>query len=327
MFAFVTIALFGALAQDPAPGGATARPQPTYELSLHENALVRGLEVTIGDLVDLAPTDAESMTIASLRFAAAPTPGFLRTVTRSELLQSLVASGYAAGTFRIRGATEVAVQSLVAAVSQVELIEHATTVLEAVLQKEGGDVEYELASPVRAHQVQPGRRSQEMRARIRGGATNPNTAVVEVEILVDEVVAKTVPIQFKLRRYHEIIKTNATVPAGMPIGPEYFTLSRERLDQTNGLYLTSMEQVVGKVARRNLQPNQLLMLSDVAEPALIRRGDLVTLIITKGRVKIETQAIANNDAVRGERVNVISTGTRASLTGIAEASGTVVIRN
>ena len=188
MFAFVTIALFGALAQDPAPGGATARPQPTYELSLHENALVRGLEVTIGDLVDLAPTDAESMTIASLRFAAAPTPGFLRTVTRSELLQSLVASGYAAGTFRIRGATEVAVQSLVAAVSQVELIEHATTVLEAVLQKEGGDVEYELASPVRAHQVQPGRRSQEMRARIRGGATNPNTAVVEVEILVDEVV-------------------------------------------------------------------------------------------------------------------------------------------
>ena len=113
----------------------------------------------------------------------------------------------------------------------------------------------------------------------------------------------------------------------MPIGPEYFTLSRERLDQTNGLYLTSMEQVVGKVARRNLQPNQLLMLSDVAEPALIRRGDLVTLIITKGRVKIETQAIANNDAVRGERVNVISTGTRASLTGIAEASGTVVIRN
>lgn len=327
MFALATIAVFAAFAQDPVATGSQKQLQPTYELSLHETAQVRGVDVTIGDLVDITPTDTESLLISSLRFASAPTPGHLRTVSRAELLQSLVGSGYAAATFRLRGSTECAVQTLVVAIGQAEVVEHATTVLEAVLQQEGGDVEFELASPVRSYQVQPGRRSQELRARVRGGATNPNTAVVDVEVLVDDVVAKTIPVQWKLNRYHNIVKTTVTVPAGMPLGPEFVTLSRERIDQTNGLFLTTLDQVAGKVTRRALKPNQLLMLSDVSEPALIHRGDIVTVVLTKGRVKIETEGIANNDAVRGGRVTVTTAGARASLTGVAEASGTVVIRN
>jgi hypothetical protein len=58
-----------------------------------------------------------------------------------------------------------------------------------------------------------------------------------------------------------------------------------------------------------------------------KRGDIVTVVLTKGRVKIETRGVANNDAGRGETVMVTSASNRTQLTGVAEASGTVVVRN
>jgi flagella basal body P-ring formation protein FlgA len=113
----------------------------------------------------------------------------------------------------------------------------------------------------------------------------------------------------------------------MPLGPDNCALSRERVSQTTGLYLTSVEQALGLIAKRSMQPNQLVMLSDAGQPALIHRGDIVTVVLTKGRVKVETRGVANNDAGRGETVMVTSASTRTQLTGVAEASGTVVVRN
>lgn len=326
MFAFATAALLVAIAQDPAPRGET-RTAPAFEIELRANALVRGLDLTLGDLAEVRPEGQDAATIGAIKLGAAPMPGVVRQITRNEFLQALVANGYSPASFKIRGAVESTVQSMVVSIGQSEFVNAATIALQAVLQQEGGDVEYELAAPLRALQVQPGRVSQDLRARVRGGATSPASAVVDVEVLVDGVAAKTVAVQWKLSRFHQVLKTTQAVAAGIPLGPENCVMSRERVSQTQGLYITSIEQAVGTIAKRNLQPSQLLMLTDVGQPALIHRGDIVTVVLTKGRVKIETRGVANNDAGRGETVTVTSASTRAQLTGVAEASGTVVVRN
>ncbi len=326
MFAFATAALLIAFAQDPAPRDE-ARTAPAFEIDLRANALVRGLDITLADLAEVKPEGQDASTIGALKLGVAPMPGVVRQITRNDFLQALVANGYSPAAFKIRGAIESTVQSMIVSIGQNEFVNAATIALQAVLLQEGGDVEYELAAPLRALQVQPGRISQELRARVRGGATSPASVVVDVEVLVDGVAARSVAVQWKLSRFHQVLKTTQAIAAGLPIGPENCLLSRERVTQTQGLYITTLEQVLGTIAKRNLQPAQLLMLTDVGQPALIHRGDIVTVVLTKGRVKIETRGIANNDAGRGESVTVTSASTRAQLTGVAEASGTVVVRN
>ncbi len=323
MIAALLLSLFAA--QHPAPAGEPAAP--AFELSLRTNVLARGLDVTIGDLVDISPAGADATLIGAVRFGPAPVPGYARTVTRSEALQSLCSNGFAAASFRWKGAAEALVQAVVVPVAQAEVLDAAVTALQATLQVEGGDVEFEPQSIVRTIQAAPGRRSQELRARVRGGATAGSSALVDVDVLVDDEVAKTIPVQFRLARFHNVLKVTATVRQGAPLGPDNLVLSREKLAQTQGLYLTAFDQVAGMISKRNLQPNQLLTLADVGEPALIRRGELVTLVSTRGRVKVVTKAIANHDAARGEPVTVTNAQSRAQVTGVAEAVGTVVVRN
>jgi flagella basal body P-ring formation protein FlgA len=261
-------------------------------------------------------------------FGKAPAAGYTRSVGRSEILQALGGAGYAAGRFSCKGPNEVIVQSTYTEVAVQELTDAANTALGAVLAAENAtDVDTELLTRLRHVQAPPGRQSLELKARVHDGQTGQCTAVVDVEILVDGERFKVVPVQYRLTRYQKVLKTTGTIRQGTPLGPDNLAFSREKVAETKGLYLTDFQAVQGMMARRNLQGNQLLTMGDVSEPALIHRGELVTVVITRGRVKVTTKAIANHDAARGELVALTSVESRAQITGLAEAPGTVVVHN
>jgi flagella basal body P-ring formation protein FlgA len=111
----------------------------------------------------------------------------------------------------------------------------------------------------------------------------------------------------------------------MPLGPESVVVSREALDQASGLWLDRMEQVEGMLAARNLPAGSRITLGDIAPPAIVRKGDVVTVVLTKGRVKVTTRAIANQDAPLGGRVLLTNPSTRSTLTGVVQAPGLVVV--
>ncbi|MEI6128869.1 MAG: flagellar basal body P-ring formation chaperone FlgA [Planctomycetota bacterium] len=297
-----------------------------FELTLKQSVLARGMHVAVGDIADISPANTDSLAIAKLRFGHTPVAGFARAITRSELLQSLVAAGHVAGEFQFKGANEALLQAIVIEVSPTELNETATIALQAVIGLEADcDVEFEVGTKMRAVQAPPGNRSQELRARVRGNSAGINSAVVDVEILVDGESFKTVPITFKLSRFRQVLKTAGTLRQGSPLGPENLVLAREKVAQATGMFLGSIEQVQGMVARRNLASGHLLMLGDVAPPAVIHSGEIVTVILTQGRVKLTMRAIANHDAALGEPLTLTNITSRAQIQGIASAAGTAVV--
>lgn len=306
------------------PHGGDEKDKPVTSVRLKATVAVRGLDVTLADLCDL-PADAAGIALGQIRFGNAPVNGYARTVTRTEVVQSLAGAGVDLGTVKVEGADETVVQAVVVDVPGAEMIEAATTALQAQLAVEGGDVEFEAPQRTRAVQAPPGRRSQELRARVRGVRTGPTSAVVDVEVLVDGDSFKKVPLTFKLQRYFQVLKTNGTVRAGTPLGADVLSVVREPLDQATSLWLDRMDQVEGQIAARNLQPNQRITLGDVAPPAVVRRGDVVTVVLTRGRVKVTAKALANHDAPLAGRVTVTNMQSRGTLTGIVQGPGLVVV--
>jgi flagella basal body P-ring formation protein FlgA len=305
-------------------GGGDEKGKPATSLRLRASVAARGLDVTIGELCEV-PGDAAGLALAVIKFGPAPVSGYTRTVGRTEVVQALASAGVDVTTFKVEGADEATVQGVCVEVSTHEMIDAATAALQAQLAVEGGDVEFDAPARVRQIQAPPGRQSQELRARVRGTATGVNSAVVDVEVLVDGQSCKKVPLTFKLQRYHQVLKTNATVRAGTPLGPDVLGLAREPLDQSTGLFLDRMEQIEGQVAARNLQPNQRLTLGDVAPPALVHRGDLVTIVLTRGRVKVTAKGLANHDAALGARCAVTNQLSRSTVTGVVQGPGLVVV--
>jgi flagella basal body P-ring formation protein FlgA len=320
MLAFAFTMLFAA------GGGDQDKLQPPFELVLKSSVMVRSADVRIADLCEVNPAGEEAFRIGQVVFGKAPAAGYTRSVNRSEILQALAAAGHPAARFQLKGTSEVVVQCTFTEVPAQELTEAANTVLTAVLAAENAtDVDSELLTRVRHVQAPPGRQSLEVKARVRDGQTGQCSALVDVEILVDGERFKVLPVQYRLTRYQKVLKTTGAIRQGTPLGPENLVFSREKVAETQGLYLKDLDAVQGRIARRNLQGNQLLTMGDVSEPALIHRGELVTVVITRGRVKVTAKAVANHDAARGELVTLTNAQTRTQLTGVAEAAGTVVV--
>ena len=306
-------------------GGGDEKGKQKTAVRLKPTVAVRGLDVTIGELCELPSNDASATALAQIKFGRAPAAGFSRTVARSEIVQSIAATGVDLATLEFGGADEVIVQPVHLEVPAQDLLDAATNALQAQLAVEGGDVEIEAPPQLRHVQAPPGRKSQEVSARVRGTKTGPNSAVVDVDVLVDGESFKKVPVQFKLVRYQAVLKTTGTLRAGTPLGQESLVIARERVDQAPGMFLDRFEQVEGMIAARNLQSGQRLTLVDVAPPAAILRGEVVTVVLTRGRVKVTAKAMANHDAPLGGRITLTSLSSRASMTGLVQAPGLVVI--
>lgn len=308
-------------------GSVEATDAPAkVELRMRTTTSVRGLDVTLADLCDITPLDATGIALGDLRFSQSPVNGHARSVGRTEIVQAIAAAGRDLASVKLTGADEVVVQAIVAEIPAGEFVDVATTALQAVLATEGGDVEFEPPTQLRIVQAPPGRRSQELSARVRGGATGPNSAVVDVDVLVDGASFRKIPVTFKLTRFQNVLRTIAPVRAGTPLGPDNLALVREAMAQANGAFINNMVQVDGMVASRDLTSKQRLMLSDFAPPALIHKGDIVTVVMTNGRVKVTTKAIANHDAALGARITLTNATSRSLITGMVAQAGLVIVQ-
>ena len=308
-------------------GGGDEKDKPKLEVRIKPSTLVRGLDVTIGELCEITPAGREALALAKVTFGPAPIGGHTRVVSRTEIVQALAAAGHDVGTLKFDGATEVTVQPVSVDVPAADILDSATAALQAVLAIEGGDVEFEAPARLRHVQAPPGRRSQELTARVRGNRTAPDAAVVDVDVVVDGASARRVPVQFRLTRYQKVLKTTGAIRAGTPLGADNLAVVREPLAQATGLFLGTFDQVQGLEAARNLQANSRITLGDAVPPAVIRRGDVVTVVLTQGRVKVTAKAIANHDAALGARLTLTNMSSRSALTGTVAAPGLVIVQN
>jgi hypothetical protein len=170
------------------------------EVKLKATTYVRGLDVTIGELCEITPEGTDALAIAKIKFGRAPVAGHARTISRTEIVQSIAASGQDISGLKFAGSNEIVVQPVLTDLSTPEVLDAATAALQAVLALEGGDVEFTAPQRMRLIQAPPGRRSQEFVARLRGDKTGPNAAVIEVEIVVDGESYKKIPITFRTAR-------------------------------------------------------------------------------------------------------------------------------
>jgi flagella basal body P-ring formation protein FlgA len=297
-----------------------------FEVRIKPTVTARGVDVTLGEICEITPEGAEALTLAQIRFGQAPAFGHTRTVSRTEIVQSFAAAGRDVATLKFVGAAEALIQPIVVEVPAHEILDSATAALQAVLALEGGDVEYTAPQQLRIVQAPPGRRSQELVAKVRGARTGASSTVVDVEIQVDGNCFRKVPITFQLTRYAHVLKTTGPVRAGTALGPENVVVVREPVPQGANLYLASVDQVTGLVAARTLQSDQRLMLADAAQPAAIHKGDKVTVVLTQGRVKVTAKALANHDAPLGGRITLTNAQSRAQMVGIVTAPGLVVVQ-
>jgi flagella basal body P-ring formation protein FlgA len=84
--------------------------------------------------------------------------------------------------------------------------------------------------------------------------------------------------------------------------------------------------LVGLEARVNLYPGRPVLLRDVGSPTVVERNAIVPLVFRRGGLSIQSEGRALDRAGDGDVVRVMNLSSRQTVTGVATASGAVVVQ-
>ncbi len=98
-----------------------------------------------------------------------------------------------------------------------------------------------------------------------------------------------------------------------------------RFGQTNGEL--DVTNILGKSLTRTVRENTMLRPSDLSEPIIIGRNDVVTILYRQGPLKLTVKGQALHAASKDQTVTVMNLMSKKMVQGIATGTGTVVITN
>ena len=90
-------------------------------------------------------------------------------------------------------------------------------------------------------------------------------------------------------------------------------------------YITYRVALIGMAAKRPLRAGVPLRVSDIAQPNIIRKGDLVTVAFEAPGLSLSIRGKALEDGVSGQAIRVMNTQTNRTFEGVAVSSGYVLV--
>ena len=121
-----------------------------------------------------------------------------------------------------------------------------------------------------------------------------------------------------------VVAVRALARLQVVAGDDVTVLPRELASLPAG-YFRRSEDVVGHIVQRNLGAGEVLSPGTVRAPALVRRGQSVTLLVSGGGLSVRTTGIVLADAGLAERVRVRNAATSRLVEGVVRSADTVEV--
>jgi len=169
---------------------------------------------------------------------------------------------------------------------------------------------------------------------LRGSVDVPDGAAVSVRIRADGDedwigrFAATALVSVAGRQPVSVALT-ADVAAYIEVPALRVPISRGAVLQTSDLNLVQREagtlpagvirdesRLIGRTMKRDLGLNQVIRMGDLEKRVDARRNRSVTLLLSRGALSIAAPAVLRKDAMVGDLVQVLTTGTRTLLSGV-----------
>ena len=309
----VVVALVGVV------GAATGDPAPASgRISVGRAATVEGATVR---LADVAVLEGSASDFASVDLGPAPDPGGSRHLDGIAILHKLRAAGLDDGTTRYEIPASVriarAYQDVTADDIRGAVERDASTVLGA------GEIlrTVEVGSGAR---IPPG----PYELRLAGGVATGRGARrrIDVELVQEGGVVASVPARLEVVANGPVVVLRHAVARGTVLGHGDVSMEERELSGLSGNLVTTLDDAVGRETRTALSAGTPLTVTALASPLLVRRGDVVTVIIETPGMRLSTPAEALEAGVAGAQIRIRNRRSQQELSGQVVQRGIVLVQ-
>ena len=133
------------------------------------------------------------------------------------------------------------------------------------------------------------------------------------DLRVDGRRARIVPLNCTIHIEKPRVMVIKRVERGQKLDKEHLAVKRA----DNGLVgrdpVDDLSMALGRTAARSLAPGQVLRMSDLVDPPVVKRGQELTCHVRRGNVEMEAQVRALEDGKAGTVIRVENTGSKKIL--------------
>jgi flagella basal body P-ring formation protein FlgA len=311
---FVLLALGLSLSLAPAGAAFAAAPQaaPAPLVSLKANAAIDGAEIRLGDLFDGAGAHADDVV------ARAPAPGG----------STMFDVGWLYSTARAHGlnwqppstSTAIRIERNATVIDTPALAQQLSDKLPSnlPLRRVELDAQFRLFVPVGAStdiaidRVDMKQETGRFSAEVRVPAGDPTAVPVHVSGRIVALI--TMPVLARPMVPGELVR------------PEDVTTADFRADQIQGGGVMDARELIGQTPRHPLRAAQLLRASDLQVPVVIKRNDLVLIVLERPGLYLTAEGRALEDGGKGNVIRVTNTQSKRTIDAVVLGSGQVAVR-
>lgn len=294
-----------------------ARASDPGRITVKRTAVVTGPNVTLGDVATL---EGGATALADLDLGPAPSASAPRRLEGEAILKRLEAAGMDASATRYLIPATVRIERESQEVSVDEIRTAVMNVATDALPKGETITSLDVPGPVR---IPAGEYEARVSTTSRGRAGRRR---FDVQLVHGGDVLATVPVTARTEARGSVVVTKQAVARGAVLAPsDLAVVERDRRDVPDDA-LTVPEQAVGMATKVALAAEAPLPRAALVAPAVVKKGDLVTMIVETPAMRLTVAGEALEPGAVGAGIKVMNRASKQTVAGKVIDHGVVLVQ-
>jgi flagella basal body P-ring formation protein FlgA len=285
-------------------------------ITLGDQATIAGKTIRLSELGDL---EGSALAFSDLDLGPAPEPGVTRRLAGATVLRQLRVAGFDPDKAKYEIPTVIRITRAAQDVGESDVRNAILADAQTWLAPGEGVASVEVSGIAHI-----GLGPYEARVSALRQAVGP-VRRLEVEIVQDGSVVATLPARVAISARGDVVVAKRPIARGTIVAPEDIGLEERSVNAATPGMASDPNDVVGKEARVALLPGSPIELKALEMPAVVKRGDRVTLVIETAGLRLRAPGEALESATTGARVRVMNTSSKRELSGQVIGHGLVSV--
>ena len=285
-------------------------------ITVQRTAVVTGPTIKLGDLARL---EGSAEALADVDFGPSPSASAPRRLEGEAILRRLQAAGMDASATRYVIPASVRVERTAQEVSVEEIRTAVLNVASDALPAGETIRDLEVAGPVR---IPAGPYEARVSTTAQG---RPGRRRFEVQLVNEGTVLANVPVTARTEARGPVVVTKQSIPRGVVLTSNDVAVVQRNQHDVPDDALTAPEQAIGMETKVALAAAAPLPRAALAAPVVVKKGDLVTMLIETPVMRLSVAGEALEAGAIGGGIKVMNRASKQTVAGKVIEHGVVLV--
>ncbi len=289
-----------------------------------EKTNVVGPDITLGDVADLIGNNKTVIDkLSKIKIGRTAPAGNVIKITKGYVRIVLRREGCNIEDFAFQGPELVQVMTRGQEFSPQSLLPGIKNFILKQIQDQPANVEVKVLGGNKKIVLPAGNVTASFRPSFSG--KYEGSVLLTTELSVDGRIVRVLPLRVDSEIYRSVVTTTKMVEKGEKFKASNVGLVRMQSSKILPGFLQKAENVLGRTAAYSLPIGSIIRLSELNDPPVIKRAQLIQAIVHKGNIELSIQAKALFDGKAGDNIQVLNTDSGKVLHGKVLDEKTVLI--